>query len=180
MDVRHDVRLTRAATYADWAGAAQLLEEYRRWLHGAMGLDLTTAQRGAGDEFSDLPSFYRPPDGFLIVAWAGARPVGMVGVHRYAGSIGELKRMYASPTARGMGVGRALVTEAVSAAADLGFTEIWLQTEPDTMAAAHRLYREAGFADIPAYHDLGVAGVATLGLQLVRSGGVAEDRRAPC
>jgi hypothetical protein len=70
-----------------------------------------------------------------------------------------------------MGVGRALVTEAVSAAADLGFTEIWLQTEPDTMTAAHRLYREAGFADIPAYHDLGVAGVATLGMQLARSGG---------
>ena len=34
------------------------------------------------------------------------------------------------------------------------------------MAAAHRLYREAGFVDIPPYHDLGVIGVATLGLRL--------------
>ncbi len=26
---------------------------------------------------------------------------------------------------------------------------VWLQTEPATMAAAHRLYREAGVVDIP-------------------------------
>jgi GNAT superfamily N-acetyltransferase len=160
------VTLAKATTDLDWAAAAHLLNEYRRWLDAAMGLDLATAQPAAGGEFGDLASFYRPPDGVLILAWSGRRPLGMVGVHRYAGAIGELKRMYAVPAARGLGVGRALVDEAIAAAADLGFDELRLQTEPNAMPAAHRLYRQAGFVDIPPYHDLGVAGVATLGLRL--------------
>lgn len=160
------VTLSTATTDPDWAAAAHLLDEYRRWLDAAMGLDLTAAQPAASGEFSDLARFYRPPDGVLILAWLGRRPIGMVGVHRYDGAIGELKRTYATPEARGLGVGRALVDAAISAAADLGFHELRLQTEPNAMAAAHRLYREAGFVDIPPYHDLGVAGVATLGLRL--------------
>jgi hypothetical protein len=60
---------------------------------------------------------------------------------------------------------------AVAAAAELGLG-LWLQTEPATMAAAHRLHREAMFVAIPPYQDLGVAGAATLGLHLPRG--------APC
>jgi hypothetical protein len=51
------------------------------------------------------------------------------------------------------------------------------------MAAAHRLYREAGFVDIPPYHDLGVPGIATLGLRLYRfrgSVGVAATPLMGC
>jgi GNAT superfamily N-acetyltransferase len=160
------VALSPATTETDWAAAAGLLDEYRRWLDAAMGLDLTTAQPAAGGEFGDLARFYRPPDGVLILAWLGRRPIGIVGVRRYEGAIGELKRMYATPASRGLGVGRALVDAAVAAAVELGFEELRLQTEPNAMPAAHRLYREAGFVDIPPYHDLGVAGVATLGLRL--------------
>lgn len=160
------VTLSTATTDPDWAAAALLLGEYRRWLDAAMGLELATAQPAAGGEFGDLARFYRPPDGALILAWSGRRPIGMVGVHRLEGSIGELKRMYATPAARGLGVGRALVDAAIAAAAAFGFEELRLQTEPNAMPAAYRLYREAGFVDIPPYHDLGVAGVATLGLCL--------------
>jgi GNAT superfamily N-acetyltransferase len=168
-----EITLKTAATDSEWAAAARLLDQYRCWLDAAIGLDLAAAQPAAGGEFGDLASFYRRPDGVLILAWLGACPVGMVGVHRYAGAIGELKRTYAVRAARGRGVGRALVSAAIGAATDLGFEELWLQTEPGTMAAAHRLYRDAGFVDIPAYHDLGVAGVATLGLRL------AGPRRRP-
>jgi GNAT superfamily N-acetyltransferase len=160
------VTLSAATGESEWAAAARLLDDYRRWLDAAMGLDLAAAQPSAGGEFGDLAGFYRPPDGVLVLAWLDSRPVGMVGVHRYAGPIGELKRMYAVPAARGRGVGRALLSAAVDAGTALGFDELWLQTEPGTMAAAHRLYREAGFVDIPPYHDLGVAGVVTLGRRL--------------
>lgn len=161
-----DVTVSTAARESDWAAAARLLDDYRRWLDAAMGLDLAAAQPAAGGEFGDLAAYYRPPDGVLVLAWLGPRPAGMVGVHRYAGTVGELKRMYAVPEARGLGVGRALVRAAVDAATGLGFDELWLQTEPGAMGAAHRLYREAGFVDIPPYHDLGVAGVVTLGRPL--------------
>jgi putative acetyltransferase len=163
------VMLSRATTRHDWAAAARLLAEHRRWVAETLDLDLTAAQPAAGGEFTDPASFYRPPDGVLIVATTGPHPIGIVGIHRYAGTVGELKRMYVRPAGRGRGVGRALVAAALAAAADLGFTELWLQTEPATMATANRLYRHAGFVDIPPYHDLGVGGVATLGLRLPRA-----------
>jgi GNAT superfamily N-acetyltransferase len=175
------ITLARAATPSDWDAAARLLAEHQQWVADALDLDLTAAQPEAGGEFTDPASFYRPPDGALVLVRSGQQPIGIVGIHRYAGTVGELKRMYVQPAARGHGIGRVLVTAALAAAAELGFTELWLQTEPATMAAAHRLYRDAGFVDIPPYHDLGIAGVATLGLRLgsdnpVRSGSV---RRRP-
>ena len=160
------VTVSRPATPRDWVAACRLLAEHRRWVADALDLDLGAAQPAADDEFTDPASFYRPPEGVLLLAKAGLRPVGVVGVHRHAGEVGELKRMYVSPTGRGRGAGRALVAAAIAAAADLGFAELWLQTEPDTMRVAHRLYRAVGFVDSPPYHDLGVAGVVTLGLRL--------------
>ncbi|WP_328307704.1 GNAT family N-acetyltransferase [Actinomycetospora sp. NBC_00405] len=163
---RAPIAVSRARTAGDWRAAATLLDEYRRWLADAAAIDLTVAQPDADIEFSDLERFYRPPDGVLVVAWAGRAPAGMAGVHRLAGAVGELKRMYVRPHARGLGVGRALLVEAIEAALDLGFLELRLQTKPATMADADRLYREHGFVDIAPYADLGVEGVADLGLVL--------------
>ena len=70
--------LKTAATGSDWVAAARLLDQYRCWLAAAVGLDLTAAQPAAGGEFGDLASFYRRPDGVLILAWLGECPVGMV------------------------------------------------------------------------------------------------------
>lgn len=158
--------LAEVGASGDWAAAARLLAEHRRWVADALDLDLTAAHPDADVEFTDPANFYRPPHGVLVMAKAGWRPVGVVGVHRYAGEVGELKRMYVSPAGRGRGAGRALLAAAVAAAADLGLAELWLQTEPEAMSVAYRLYREAGFVDIPPYHDLGVPGVATLGMRV--------------
>jgi GNAT superfamily N-acetyltransferase len=163
--------VTRAAAPRDWIAAARLLAEHRRWVADALDLDLTSAQPDADGEFTDPARFYQPPHGVLVMAVlvtakAGRRPVGVVGVHRYAGEVGELKRMYVSPAGRGRGAGRALLAAALAAAADLGLAELWLQTEPEAMSVAHRLYRDAGFVDIPPYHDLGVPGVVTLGIRV--------------
>ena len=109
----------------------------------------------------------RRPAGLLVLARVDGRPGGIVGVHRLVGTVGELKRMYVDPGARGMGLGPALVDAAVRAAAELGFTELRLQTRRDVMAAAHRCYLAAGFADAEPYGGLAVEGVATLGRSLV-------------
>lgn len=160
------VTVARVVNRRDWAAAARLLAEHRRWVADALDLDLGTAHPDAGGEFTDPSRFYRPPGGVLVMAKSGRRPIGVVGVHRYAGEVGELKRMYVSPAGRGRGAGRGLVAAALAAAVELGLAELWLQTEPETMSVAYRLYREAGFVDIPPYHDLGVTGVVTLGLRL--------------
>ncbi|HXV93869.1 MAG TPA: GNAT family N-acetyltransferase [Pseudonocardia sp.] len=158
----------RACSAEDWRAAAALLAEHRSWLRRAAGLDLAAAQPTARAEFDDLARFYRPPDGALVVARLGGRPVGLTGVHRLAGRVGELKRMYVTPAARGHGLGRALLVEAIAAAVDLGFVELRLQTKPDLMAVADRMYREHGFTDVDPYADLGLDGVATLALDLRR------------
>lgn len=160
------VTVTRAGNDADWRSAAALLDEYRRWLTRAVDFDPVEAQPTAGTEFGDLGRFYRPPHGALVLAWTEGRPAGLVGVHRLHGPVGELKRMYVAPSARGLGVGRALVADAIAAATDLGFDELRLQTKPEVMAAADRLYRECGFVDIASYADIGVHGVASLALDL--------------
>ncbi|MDD7964808.1 GNAT family N-acetyltransferase [Actinomycetospora lemnae] len=163
---RAPIAVSRARAAPDWRAAAVLLDEYRRWLADAVAIDLTVAQPRASTEFSDLERYYRPPEGVLVVASVGGRPAGMAGVHRLAGAVGELKRMYVRPSARGRGVGRALLVEAIAAARDLGFVELRLQTKPTVMAVADRLYREHGFVDIEPYADLGVEGVADLALAL--------------
>jgi ribosomal protein S18 acetylase RimI-like enzyme len=160
------VTVTRVGADLGWQAPAQLLDEYRGWLGRAVGLDLTSVQPAARHEFDDLASFYRMPDGVLVVGWVGRLPAGLVGVHRLTGPVGELKRMYVSPWARGQGLGRSLLAAAVAAAVDLKFSELRLQTKPDAMAAADRLYREYGFRDVESYADLGVDGVTSLALTL--------------
>ncbi|MDN5914344.1 MAG: GNAT family N-acetyltransferase [Pseudonocardia sp.] len=159
----------RRGTVRDWEQAAGLLAEHVRWVAEAVGLDLRDRQPGSLPELAAPEAFYHSPDGALVLAHVEGRPAGIVGVHRLTGDVGELKRMYVRPHARGLGVGRALVDEAVTAAEDLGFRELWLETDPVSMAGALRIYRDAGFSDIPPYGELGLGGVVTLGRALARS-----------
>lgn len=167
--------VSRARTAADWTAAAGLLAEHRRWVAAAVGADVTATQEAAGGEFADPACFYRHPDAALVLARVAGHPAGMVGVHRLTGSAAELKRMYLRPWARGRGLGRALLGEAVAVAVDLGFGDLLLQTHPDAMPAAHHLYRGHGFVPAEPFHDLGVPGVVTLGLDLVGSRAAAAS-----
>lgn len=160
------ITLTLATGERDWRHAQLLIAEYLDWLADAVNLDLPAAQPAAAAEFGDLAAFYRPPEGALILARAGPEPAGMVAVHRLTGEAGELKRMYVSPRARGLGLGRTLITAAIAAATDLGFAELRLQTKPDAMATAEHLYLACGFNEVEPYGGLGVEGVSTLGLEL--------------
>ncbi len=64
---------------------------------------------GAEEELAGLPGLYQPPAGRLLLALADGTPVGCVGLRPYEGSIGEVKRLWVRPIARGLGAGRALV-----------------------------------------------------------------------
>ncbi|MBW0093390.1 GNAT family N-acetyltransferase [Pseudonocardia sp. KRD-184] len=156
----------RARTDQDWAAAGHLLAEHRRWVSAAVGSDVTATQPAAEVEFAEPARFYRPPEGALILARAGRAAAGIVGVHRLGGSCAELKRMYLRPWARGRGLGRALLDEAVAVAIDLGYEEMLLQTHAGAMPVAHHLYRQHGFVPTTSFHDLGVESVVTLGLDL--------------
>lgn len=94
------------------------------------------------------PSVLRPPAGLLLVARLHGEPVGcgaLVLHARYA----EIKRMWVSPTARGLGLGRRLLEELEQRA---GLSVIRLDTN-STLTEAVAMYRSAGYGEIPRYND---------------------------
>lgn len=105
---------------------------------------------------------FTPPAGeFLVLVDDGTgEPVGCGGVRslntdgldtdgirRY-----EVKHLWVSATARGRGLGRALLAELERRAEALGATELVLDTNA-SLAAAGGLYRANGYAEIPPYNE---------------------------
>lgn len=123
----------------------------------SLGVDL--AYQDFETELAAMPGKYAPPTGELLLARGGdSAPLGCVGLRSInpAGCC-EMKRLYVSPNARGMGLGRALVEVVLDAATRLGFRELRLDTLPD-MADAQALYARMGFVRIAPYYDTPIAG----------------------
>jgi GNAT superfamily N-acetyltransferase len=89
-----------------------------------------------------------PPDGRYVAIWVGGEPVAGGGVRRLDDPAAEVKRMWVEPSHRGAGLGHRLLEELESAARDLGFTHVRL----DTSDALAGFYRGAGYAPIPDYN----------------------------
>jgi putative acetyltransferase len=97
---------------------------------------------------------------FVVARWFG-RPVGCGAlrnlrdpalVRELGAHVGELKRMYVAPEARGQGVGWKLLDRLEAEARAFGLTRLVLETGTrQTQALA--LYRRAGYAEIPAYGE---------------------------
>ena len=64
----------------------------------------------------------------------------------------ELKRMWVAPSARGLGLGRRLLTELERLAEDHGVRVIRLETNGN-LTEAIALYRSAGYREVAAFND---------------------------
>lgn len=89
------------------------------------------------------------PDHFILGAHAGDRLAGMVGLYREPGDKqhhkGVIWGMYVAPEARGMGVGRMLLREAIRLAREMdGLEQIKLGVVTSN-AEARTLYSSMGF-----------------------------------
>ena len=94
----------------------------------------------------------RPPAGRFLIATLKGTVVGCVGVKLHPDGVGEIKRLWVAPETRGMGLGRRLLTAIEDAARDAGSTVVRLDTNR-TLTEAIRLYRTAGYVEIPAFND---------------------------
>jgi ribosomal protein S18 acetylase RimI-like enzyme len=148
MTSSHNFKIAPASGADDLAHVRTLFRAYVDWL----GIDLS--YQGFEEELAGLPGKYAPPSGGLFLA---KRPdgavLGCVGLRAFGeNGASEMKRLYVLPEGRGLGVGAALVARVVSAARDAGYGEMLLDTLP-TMTGAIRLYKAAGFEEVPAYYD---------------------------
>lgn len=82
---------------------------------------------------------------------------------------GEFRMLAVDPSARGLGVGRALVQHCLDQSRDLGFTGLVLCSLP-TMTAAHRLYASHGFDRAPALDWSPAQGIELWGFRAPLSG----------
>lgn len=162
-------RIARADPTRDLAVTRELFLAYA----DALGVDLSF--QGFADELDGLPGDYAPPQGTLLLAWDGAVPVGCVAVRLFEGDIAELKRLYVSPGARGLGLGSELTRAALAFAASAGYRRIRLDTLP-SMGAAQRLYERLGFHEIAAYRHNPVPGARYMELDLTGMHGVSDER----
>lgn len=86
------------------------------------------------------------PDLTLFVARdASGATLGMGALRRYANGVGEVKRMFVKPEARGLGVGGAILARIEDLARQEGVTRIVLETGSN-FDAAKRVYERGGFA----------------------------------
>ncbi|KAF8190402.1 acyl-CoA N-acyltransferase [Mycena galopus ATCC 62051] len=138
-----------------------LFTAYSTWLD----LDLTF--QNYAEELAGLPGAYAPPSGALLLAFDtdSSAPLGVIGLRplNYLAGKGtrccELKRLYTVPEARGRGVARALVREALKIAREVGYQVAFLDTL-QTMEAARGLYASEGFVETDKYYDSPLADIS--------------------
>ena len=94
-----------------------------------------------------------------------------MGLRKLSDAVGEIKRLYVVPTARGLGLGEALVRGIVDVGKRLGYTRLVLDTLP-SMLEARSLYQALGFNPVAPYRYNPVSGTAFLELQLRDQGTV--------
>jgi GNAT superfamily N-acetyltransferase len=98
------------------------------------------------------PAAFAAPVGTFLLAGAAERVVGCGGLRTHAPGVGEIKRMYVAPHARGRGVARRLLAELEAAAVGLGMSSLVLETG-DAQPEALALYASSGWEVVPSYGE---------------------------
>lgn len=140
-------RIVPVRSEEDIEATKALFYEYTAWLN----IDLNYQSFGA--EMATFPGKYAPPTGELFLARTGqGDPIGCAALRPLDKSVCEMKRLFVKDSAKGLGVGKALVLALIDAAKKLGYDYMRLDSLPK-MTAALGMYRSLGFANIQPYYE---------------------------
>ncbi len=91
------------------------------------------------------------PRGLLLLARMHGNPVGCgaLKIHQET-SVGEVKRMWTAPQARGLGLGRRILEGLAGEASARGLRTLRLETN-DALTEARNLYESAGFTEVSPF-----------------------------
>jgi DNA-binding MarR family transcriptional regulator/GNAT superfamily N-acetyltransferase len=92
------------------------------------------------------------PAGLLLVARLRREPIGCGALKLHGREPAEIKRMWVAPSARGLGVGRRILSELEEQARRRGVRLVRLETNK-TLKEADGLYRSAGYLEVDAFND---------------------------
>ncbi|MFE1602520.1 bifunctional helix-turn-helix transcriptional regulator/GNAT family N-acetyltransferase [Methylobacterium sp. ID0610] len=92
------------------------------------------------------------PRGAFLVALSDGLPIGCVGLKGSGGERAEIKRLWVSPAARGLGLARRLMDAAETVARGLAITVLRLDTN-SALPEALQLYRSTGWIEIDRFND---------------------------
>jgi GNAT superfamily N-acetyltransferase len=123
---------------ADGQAARLLFEQYLALVRDRIGPDLVPSER-----------IFATPEGsagstWLVIYDGAGRPIGCGGLQTLAPGVGEIKRMFVARRARGVGLGRRLLRELESRAAQEGLSCVRLLTT-EVLSEARALYAAEGY-----------------------------------
>jgi len=98
------------------------------------------------------PGEMTPPAGAFLVARLRGEPMGCGAVKFHGAKPAELRRMWVSPSARGLGVGARLLAELEQLTREAGARVVHLETNR-SLAEAIALYRRSGYVEVPRFND---------------------------
>jgi DNA-binding MarR family transcriptional regulator len=97
------------------------------------------------------PQAVRPPAGEMLIAYLRTEAIGCGAVKHHPGAPSEIKRMWVSESARGLGIGRRLLAELEARAAAAGAPAARLDTNR-ALTEAIGLYRSSGYVEVEPFN----------------------------
>lgn len=127
--------------------ARTLFREYEQWL----GIDLCF--QSFEEEVENLPGKYAAPTGRLFLISVENKLAGCIALRKLDDRICEMKRLYVRGDFRGLGLGKRLIERLIKDAKVIGYKKMRLDTLPDKMPQAVKLYESYGFRKINPYYE---------------------------